>query len=116
MQLYGIEIFSMKGRVTRLPYACVTAIYFTLGVIVPLCLEASLYVWLALITALNVLLCSFPVRRLHDMEKSGTGAVLVFIPVLGQLYWLNLARKKGTDGYNRFGVDPLKYKFSGYCR
>lgn len=113
MQLFETELMSFRGRVTRIPFACAAAVYFALGVLLPLQFEVSFAAWLVAITGLNALLCSFPVRRLHDLGDSGLGAIWTFIPFIGQAYWLKLTLRRGTVGYNRYGVDPLKYKFTG---
>ena len=47
------------------------------------------------------------VRRLHDVDRSGWW-VLMYFTIIGYffplIYWLC---KRGTEGANRFGPDPL---------
>ena len=47
------------------------------------------------------------VRRLHDLNGHGAYALLYLIPIVGQVLWLVCLFKKGTEGPNRFGPDPL---------
>ncbi|WEJ99744.1 MAG: DUF805 domain-containing protein [Candidatus Sphingomonas phytovorans] len=46
------------------------------------------------------------IRRLHDQDKSGWFALLVFIPYIGGLIMIVLAFLPGTPGENDYGFDP----------
>jgi len=46
------------------------------------------------------------VRRLHDIDKSGWWMLLMIVPIVSLLLIIFFV-KKGTDGQNRFGEDPL---------
>jgi uncharacterized membrane protein YhaH (DUF805 family) len=47
------------------------------------------------------------IRRLHDVNRKGTWLLISFT-IIGSLYPLLVwFCKKGTDGNNRFGSDPL---------
>lgn len=50
---------------------------------------------------------SVSVRRLHDGDRSGWWWWLWMIPVVGWIILLIWMIKKGTDGPNEFGLDPL---------
>ncbi len=64
---------------------------------------------LSVIVTLATLVPNFSVmvRRLHDSDKSGWWFLIIFIPLLGVLYFFYLLIRRGTDGPNRFGLDPL---------
>jgi uncharacterized membrane protein YhaH (DUF805 family) len=47
------------------------------------------------------------VRRLHDVDFSGSWLLIVFVPIIGWIFLLILAIRIGTQGANRFGADPL---------
>ena len=47
------------------------------------------------------------VRRLHDIDRSGWWLLIMLIPLIGLIVLLIWFVKKGTDGPNRFGDDPL---------
>lgn len=48
------------------------------------------------------------VRRLHDMDKPGWWYFINFIPYVGGLVLMVICIRKGTDGSNQYGDDPLK--------
>jgi uncharacterized membrane protein YhaH (DUF805 family) len=48
-------------------------------------------------------------RRLHDIDRSGWWALLIFT-VIGYVVLLGWAFMRGTVGTNRFGPDPLEGK------
>jgi uncharacterized membrane protein YhaH (DUF805 family) len=48
-------------------------------------------------------------RRLHDIDRSGWWALLIFT-VIGYVVLLVWACMRGTVGANRFGPDPLEGK------
>ena len=47
-------------------------------------------------------------KRLHDVDKNGWWMLVGLIPVVGYI-WLfyQIGLKKGTDGMNRYGMNPL---------
>lgn len=55
---------------------------------------------------------SYSVRRLHDVNRSGWWW-LNFIPVIGWIILIIWYCTKGTDGDNRFGLDPLAQVAAG---
>ena len=47
-------------------------------------------------------------RRLHDLDRAGSWALIVLVPVIGQIVFIVWMFKRGTRGLNRFGGDPLQ--------
>ena len=47
------------------------------------------------------------VRRLHDIGKSGWWLLLYLIPIIGFIILLVWLIRKGTEGDNQYGADPL---------
>ena len=47
------------------------------------------------------------IRRLHDVDRSGWWLLIGFIPIVNLWLLYLIVFKKGTDGSNRFGPDPL---------
>jgi uncharacterized membrane protein YhaH (DUF805 family) len=47
------------------------------------------------------------IRRLHDIGKSGWWLLLWLIPLIGFIILLIWLIRKGTDGDNEYGADPL---------
>jgi uncharacterized membrane protein YhaH (DUF805 family) len=56
---------------------------------------------------LSIPIISAFVRRLHDIDLNGRWILVVFIPIIGAIFWLICACKKGTEGDNRFGKNPI---------
>nr|WP_321445239.1 DUF805 domain-containing protein [uncultured Cohaesibacter sp.] len=52
-------------------------------------------------------LVSLTVRRLHDRGFHGWWSLLGLLPILGWLPLAFLVGRKGQEGFNRFGADPL---------
>ena len=61
------------------------------------------------IVTLGLLLPSIcvQVRRLHDIGKSGWFYWIILIPIVGGIVLLVWNCKKGTEGENDYGSDPL---------
>ncbi len=64
-----------------------------------------LYVIWALVVILSGLAVS--VRRLHDLDKSGWWVLIGFIPLIGGIIIIFWFVRRGSDGPNQFGEDPL---------
>ena len=47
------------------------------------------------------------VRRMHDIGKSGWSYLFILIPIVGFIIILVWFCKKGTEGENDYGPDPL---------
>lgn len=46
------------------------------------------------------------VKRVHDLGWPGGVAVLMFIPMLGMLFWFWIGTRKGNPGENKYGPTP----------
>ena len=62
-------------------------------------------IW-TLITSIGGIMIT--IRRLHDLDKSGWFILLALVPIVNIGFAIYLWFFKGTDGYNRFGADPLQ--------
>jgi uncharacterized membrane protein YhaH (DUF805 family) len=48
------------------------------------------------------------IKRFHDRDKSGWWVLIIFVPVIGALWYLiECGFLRGTDGHNKYGHDPL---------
>ena len=48
------------------------------------------------------------IKRFHDRNKSGVWVLILFVPVIGSLWYLiECGFLKGTTGPNNYGADPL---------
>ena len=48
------------------------------------------------------------IRRLHDLNKSGWWLLLAFVPIVNFIFMLYVWLMPGTNGWNRYGADPLQ--------
>jgi len=63
-----------------------------------------IYVFYALASFLPGL--AVTVRRLHDIDKSGWWILISLIPFVGSIWLLVLMVQDGTNGQNKYGIDP----------
>ena len=63
-------------------------------------------IWIMLIVPHTVL----HVKRCHDLDRSGWFMLVALIPLVNIWYMVEITCYRGTEGYNRFGPDPLSYK------
>ena len=61
---------------------------------------------LVLLIPLTIILFSLTIRRLHDLDKSGWYALVLFVPVVQVVLVIWLLYKSGTQNQNKFGVPP----------
>lgn len=47
------------------------------------------------------------VRRLHDLDRSAWWMLIAIVPLVGAILLIVWFCTKGSEGSNRFGVDPL---------
>jgi len=129
------SILSAKGRLSRRDFAltigtilggAALAAFAVLFLILPIVFlfvsaffrDTTTAFWILLIWGILLALCalyavlpliSIPaaVRRLHDLNGSGFWVILVFVPLVNIVFFLWLLIKKGTEGDNDYGADPL---------
>ena len=105
------QIFTIKGRAPRSEYWFFVLFIFLWNTAIGLFIESGLY-FLEYVNAFVTILFliahfTLSVRRLHDIDFSGWWVLLNLIPVLGTIVLFFFFIKKGTDGHNQFGPDPL---------
>lgn len=116
------EVYKTEGRLNRLRYlkymvllAIVAGIAtfvtssmatFLTGDPTGFLVNAITGIWAIVAGVGNVMLM---IRRVHDLDKSGYFVILAFVPVIGIIFSVCLFCIKGTDGWNRYGQDPLTY-------
>ncbi len=116
------EIYRTEGRLNRLRYikymlllAIIAGVStfvtssmatFLTGNPTGFLVNAITGIWAIVAGAGNFMLM---IRRLHDLDKSGWFALLAVVPAIGFIFSIYLFCAKGTDGWNRYGADPLTY-------
>ena len=48
------------------------------------------------------------IRRLHDIDRTGWWLLIVLIPIIGTIILIVWFVKRGDEGNNRFGANPLQ--------
>lgn len=110
------SLFTVHGRMNRLPFVLLNLGMTGLLILVSLLIEpymnsrspVILVPYLAFYLAIVVFGVILAVRRAHDIDLSGWFVLIELIPVVGLIFALYLAFKKGTPGANRFGPNPLE--------
>lgn len=111
---------TFRGRASRSEYWYFTlfmAILNLIAVIITVAMLGMVSGLLYLIVFLTVsLILNTPlflpslavsIRRLHDLDKSGWWVLVILIPVLGFLILAWWGCRRGTEGQNMYGSDPL---------
>ena len=110
--------FSYRGRLNRKPFILrgllLSVLSSVMSTVMTEMTEASSTVMhllallpLLLMVVLSVGTFMLIIRRWHDLGKSGWLSLLMLIPLLNFLVLIFLWVKKGTDGPNAYGDDPL---------
>ena len=117
--------FSWEGRLNRKPYILrclalgliLTVVYILLMVIAFTTAAAQVgngIPTMGAFSATYILYLPFiisgyllAIRRLHDLDLSAFFILLSFVPVVSFFFALYLIFKKGTEGPNAYGPDPL---------
>lgn len=101
-------LFTIQGRIDRITYWVVSLfIWSTFYVLFSLIDLVSYSATLIIYPLLFWSLIATAIKRLHDINRSGTWLWLMLIPLLGPLYlFFVLGFWKGTYVKNRFGAVP----------
>ena len=115
MSIWSV-LFSYKGRISRSTYWCAVAmwalVFFICIAVVFFSIESGSLIVTVPFALLFLLLIyvGYPIRvkRWHDRDKSGWWELIAFIPIIG-VWWtiVECGFLKGTEGSNRFGMDPV---------
>jgi uncharacterized membrane protein YhaH (DUF805 family) len=113
------DFLSMKGRLNRASYflheISIFGLMFVIITQIGLATDgyrtgnvgaAVLFLWIAGIGG-NILYAIQTVKRLHDLDRPGSHYWLLLIPFYNIYLTLVLLFKKGTEGSNSYGPDPL---------
>jgi uncharacterized membrane protein YhaH (DUF805 family) len=105
-----LQLFSFKGRSNRVDYAinllvylAILAAFFFTESAVHAYGDAGALVTLALIGTMLWVLFASIAKRFHDIGKSGWMALIVFVPLVGQITPFALLVYPGSDQDNEFG-------------
>jgi uncharacterized membrane protein YhaH (DUF805 family) len=72
-----------------------------------ICLVVGIVIFIFAVLATGISI-AVAVKRYHDRNKSGWWVLIVFVPVIGGLWYLiECGFLRGTPGPNNYGPDPL---------
>lgn len=106
-------LFNPQGRMNRKPFILIPIALGFLNLLPELAkvfnapfIQYFIVSWLFTLT-LTYISFVFYIKRFHDLDKSGWNVFWIFVPLVNIIIAIRLVFKKGTEGENRFGLDPL---------
>jgi len=110
---YIKKMFCYEGRVNRQKYILNVLPTGILNYMLMKMMEyidslPLLIISLLISLLLMIYVFMFAIRRCHDIDRSGWYCLLSFVPVVNFVWGIYLMCKKGTDGVNKYGDDPLR--------
>jgi uncharacterized membrane protein YhaH (DUF805 family) len=107
----GLRGVSPQGRIGRSHFALATILVLTVGYVLVSGVDETLgeSAGTVVVAVLGWVVICLAARRLHDTGRSAWWLAVFAVPVLGALWlaWM-LFFKRGTEGENPFGPDPLQ--------
>ena len=113
------SFFPCNGRINRFKYFLLTSLLGILGFTLIIFFNWGLGgfshasqepLFMVLVFLIfTIIICQFLliIKRIHDIDKSNSHLWLIFIPIYNIYFILLLLFKKGTNGVNQYGGDPL---------
>ncbi len=102
-----------EGRLNRQPFwigNIVLTVINVIGSLIGMAIGDAIGTLISVIFGLAVLVPAIfiAIKRCHDRDKSGWWICIVFIPLIGAIWYLiEFGFLRGTEGPNRYGPDPL---------
>ena len=113
---WNYVFLSFQGRLNRQPFWIATLVLWLLSMGVTFVTsilfgsQSAVTTFVQAVVALVLLIPSLAVavKRYHDRNKPGWWILIVFIPIIGLVWYIvELGFLPGTPGPNRYGPDPL---------
>ena len=108
-----VHIFAWRGRIGRLRFLAYSTLMYLIAFVLAAATGAiaaathasspDTLVGVVVYPVSFALLMMVSIQRSHDMDQSGWGALMVFIPILSLIFVF----KSGSSGANRFGPPPV---------
>ena len=103
------KFFSYEGRLNRERYILRSlAVGFVTAILMFFAFFISEKVATLINVAAIVIQIMLGIRRTHDIGKSGWWMFLIVVPLVNIIWGLVLIFKKGDNGMNEYGIDPLE--------
>jgi len=113
---WNYVFLNFQGRLNRQPFWIATLVLWlvsmgaTFVTSILFGSQSAVTTFVQAVVALVLLIPSLAVavKRYHDRDKSGWWILIVFIPIIGLIWYIvELGFLPGTPGPNRYGPDPL---------
>jgi uncharacterized membrane protein YhaH (DUF805 family) len=101
------DLLLAKGRIDRLKFSLLSLILILMPKIIIGFHFLTDLIKLLILLVIAIIQIYLIIMRLHDINRSGLFLLIVFIPIINGALLLFLALKKGTDGHNSYGPNPL---------
>lgn len=101
---------NFNGRASRSEYWYWMLLWMVVALVDELVVPKQGSAWqisVLLLLVFGVPTTAIMARRLHDIDKSGWLQLVWVIPIVGWILLVVWGCRKGTEGPNRFGPDPL---------
>lgn len=107
------RFFTARGRLNRgkfFLYNVLISIIANIGTMIVSYSDNLLVVLLAAVLSIALAVASImiTIQRLHDINRPGIHFLLLLVPLYNIYLGFVLLLKKGTDGPNQYGEDPLR--------
>ena len=99
--------FDFRGRSSRSEYWWFLLFVMVVNLVVSILDTTNGLIVILVYLGLLIPMLSVQVRRLHDINRSGWWILIAFVPLVGAILLIVWHCSKGTQGDNRFGMDPL---------
>ena len=99
--------FDFRGRSSRSEYWWFLLFVMVVNLVVSILDTTNGLIVILVYLGLLIPMLSVQVRRLHDINRSGWWILISFVPLVGAILLIVWHCSKGTQGDNRFGMDPL---------
>lgn len=102
--------FSLNGRINRREYfRVVFLLNLFFNNINPITMDLKGILLLIICIIFSIVGICFTVQRFHDLERPSIYLLFLLIPFVNLYLAAVLLFRKGTNGENRYGKDPLKF-------
>ena len=103
---WGSYLTSFEGRLNRAKFWLGVAIIYIVEIIALTLFDTTIFAIVLVVLLWPWLAIS--IKRWHDRGKSGWWMLIVFVPLIGSLWFLiECGFLPGDDGSNEYGPDPL---------
>lgn len=106
-----VKFFNFKGRINRGPYFMYSLLLGSINLGLSMLEFYDNLVLLYIMEVISIVLLianlSLTAKRFHDLDRPGWHILLGIIPIYNVYLCFILLFKRGTDGENQYGSNPI---------